>query len=164
MRKLFWGILLLVFISTASSYAGDAYIKGGLIIRPTDSLSASDRYLIDFGSDYSVGYMAALGWEVATAYYSQDFAGDKLRTVPINAFFNFKIISPNEGLRPFGKIGFGALTTVVNFKSNTDTSTMAGFHIGGGLQFSHFVAELQGEKRFKGGSPFTIILLGGFTW
>jgi len=164
MRKIFLGTFILLVLCT-TVFAGDAFLKAGLIVKPKDDLSASDRYLIDFGSDYRVGYMVGLGWEIATAYYSQDFAGDKLRTVPINSFVNIKISPPNnESVRPFGKIGFGAITNVVNYKSNTNTETKAAFHLAGGVELGHFVAEIQGIKRFKSGSDFTIALLGGVVW
>lgn len=163
MKKFLLGLSILVLLS-AAVHAGDAFVKAGLVVRPKNDLPASDRYLIDFGSDYRIGNMIGLGWEVATAYYSQDFAGDTLRTAPINAWVNLKVSTPTEGIRPFGKVGFGALTNVVNFKSNTDSSTAAGIHFSGGIEAAHFVAELQGQKRFKNDSDFTIILLGGFTW
>jgi hypothetical protein len=163
MNKLFLGILLLVFLC-ATTFAGEAFVKGGLVIHPTEGLSTSDRWLIDFGSDYRVGYMVGLGWEIATAYYSQDFGGDTLRTAPINAFMNLKISSPTEGVRPFGKIGFGAVVSILNFQNNTSTSTSAGLHLSGGVEAGHFVAELAGIKRFKGNSPFQVVLLGGFVW
>jgi hypothetical protein len=163
MKKPVLGFLVLVFLC-GSAFAGDAFAKFGVIVKPTDDLGLSDRYLIDFGSDYRVAYMVSLGWEIGTAYYSQDFAGDQLRTVPINTFVNLKVSPPNEGVRPFGKIGFGAITNIVNFKSNTDTETKAAFHLTGGVEAGHFVAELQGIKRFKTGSEFTVVLLGGLVW
>ena len=163
-RRLALGMFLLLIFTAGSVYAGDGFLKAGLIIKPKDDLSASDRYLIDFGSDYQVGYMVGIGWEIATAYYSQDFGGTTLRTVPINTFFNVKIMPPSEGIRPFGKVGVGALTTILNIDNNTDHSTDAAIHFSGGVELAKFVVELQGQKRFKSNSDFTWIVLAGFVF
>jgi len=162
-KTLTLGLFLLLLLAAQSSFA-EGFLKAGLIIKPTKDLSASDRYLIDFGGDYNVAYMFGVGWEVATAYYSQDFGNNTLRTVPVNAWFNVKLQSPSEGIRPFGKLGFGAMTTIFNIDNDTQHSTDAAFHITGGIELTKFVIELQGQKRFDSDSDFTWILLGGFVF
>ncbi len=84
--------------------------------------------------------------------------------MPINAFFNVKIMPPSEGIRPFGKVGVGALTTIFNIDNDTESNTDAAIHFSGGVELTKFVLELQGQKRFKSDSDFTWIVLAGFVF
>jgi len=165
-----FGIVCAVFfglaLMTGAAHAGDAYIKGGLILKPTEDLDISDRYLIDFGSDYFVSDFVGIGWEVGSAYYSEDFGGETFHVVPLNAWGNVKIAPPLEGLRPFGKAGIGVLTTFASFGGENDHQSNLGFHFTGGLELGApgrvaFVVELQGQKEFADNREFTVILLAG---
>ncbi len=165
-----FGIFCAVFLGfallTGSAHAGDAYIKGGFILHPTENLDLSERYLIDFGSDYFVSDFVGLGWEVATAYYSEDFGGETFHVVPLNVWGNVKIAPPTEGIRPFGKAGLGLLTTFVSFGGENDNQSNLGFHFTGGLELGApgrvaFVLELQGQKEFADNRDFTWIFLAG---
>ena len=159
-------VLLGLVLMIGTAQAGDAYVKGGLILEPAENLDISDRYLIDFGSDYFVSDFLGIGWEVGTAYYSEDFGGETLHVVPLNIWGNVKIAPPTEGLRPFGKAGIGVLTRLVSFGGDHEHESNLGFHFTGGLELGApgriaFVVELQGQKEFADNRDFTVILLAG---
>jgi len=165
-----FGTVCVVFLGlalmTGAAHAGDAYVKGGLILKPSEDIDLSDRYLIDFGSDYFVADFVGIGWEVATAYYSEDFGTETFHIVPLNVWGNVKIAPPTEGLRPFGKAGIGVLTTFVSFAGESDNESNLGFHFTGGLEIGApgrvaFVVEFQGQKEFDDNREFTVILLAG---
>ena len=167
MRKQVWAGLcvLAIFALAQTCQAGDAFVKGGLILRPSEDIDISDRYLISFGSDYPIAEYTALGFEIATAYYHFDFAEDDIHQVPLNGWVNVKGMMPLEGLRPFAKAGMGVLALLL-FGELEDQTTDLGIHFTGGIEFGSmdgtaFVAELQWQKAFDDDRPYTVILLGG---
>jgi hypothetical protein len=169
MRKVLWAGLCIIaifsFAHVKASYAGDAFVKGGIILRPSEDLDVSDRYLISFGSDYPIAEYVGLGFEIATAYYHFDFGEDDIHQVPLNGWVNVKATMPMEGLRPFAKAGMGVLGVLV-FGEVEDQTSDVGIHFTGGIEFgalggTGFIAELQWQKAFDEDRPYTVILMGG---
>jgi len=169
MNKLFFFFLATVFLFSfaATSHAGDAFVQGGLIVRPSD-VDVSDRWLIDFGSDYGVApdRQVTLGFEIATAYYTEDFGNETLHIVPINGWANVKYKVPLNGFRPFGGGGLGLISTYIR-DGGSDYGKDFGFHLVGGIELGSItgaglVLQIQGQKAFSNSDlPFTWIFLGG---
>ena len=86
--------IALLFLSlAASSSAGDAFVRGGVIFHPRD-LEFAGRWRANFGSDYAVNFAQTIyvGFEVQSSAFRQDVAGSERTAtlVPINGFVNVK--------------------------------------------------------------------------
>lgn len=166
MKRYCFVILLgCLFLSALTAQASDAFFKGGIILHPSD-VSASNRWLIAFGSDYVLAEQFCLGFELQTAYYSDSSFDPTLRYVPLNLFANVKYKAPFGIARPFVGGGLGLISTFFNAGDSTYIHDF-GYHLVGGAEFGSedgaaLVLELQTEQKLSGDNkPFNIIFFGG---
>lgn len=174
MKKICFVLLLGCLFLPAITQASDAFFKGGFILHPSslDTLSGnfdvslSDRWLVAFGSDYVAADQFSIGFELQTAYYSDDSFDPTIRTVPLNLFANVKYKGPFGGVRPYVGGGLGLISLFFN-ASDSEYIHDFGYHIMGGLELGSeegaaLVLELQGQQKLSGSDkPFNIIFFAG---
>jgi hypothetical protein len=165
MRKIFLVLFLGCLCLPAISQASDGFIKGGFIMHPSD-VDLSNRWLVAFGSDYVAADQFSIGFELQTAYYSDDSFEPTIRIVPLNLFANVKYKGPFGGVRPYVGGGLGLISTFFN-AGDSDYVHDFGYHIMGGLELGRedgaaLILEIQGQQKFSGDiNPFNIIFFGG---
>lgn len=174
MRKIFFVLLLGCLCLPAISQASDGFLKGGFILHPSNvdtllgnaDISLSDRWLVAFGSDYVAADQFSIGFELQTAYYSDDTFDPTIRTVPLNLFANVKYKGPFGGVRPYVGGGLGLISLFFN-ASDSEYIHDFGYHIMGGIELGRedgaaLVLEIQGQQKFSGDvNPFNIIFFAG---
>jgi hypothetical protein len=149
--------LLVVAMLTAAALgsakpasAGDAFVKGGLILHPTD-LDFEGRWRAAFGSDYAANFSETLfvGFELQTSVYRQDVVDGSTATIlPASGFVNVKFKSAGLRTRPFGGGGLGLISQFQFLSGNTSWNKNFGFHLLGGVEVGRLVLELQLQKGF----------------
>jgi len=128
-------IIPLLFFWSLPASAGDAFLKGGIQLRPSD-VGVSDRWFLAAGADWGIERLTYFGFELQSAFYSDpplNKSGTRV-TVPINGFINFKLKSPAGGARPFAGAGVGLISTYFHDAVETDYTADFGYHLMGGLE------------------------------
>ena len=150
--------------------AGDAFLKGGLVVSPSKDIPFKDKWRLSFGSDYMQWDQLGIGFELQMAYSSEKILNETFHYVPLNIFVNVKYKTATAPVRPYGGGGVGMLSTLV-FDGGSTWNKQAGIHVMGGAEFGSleetaFVAELQIVKPVSGsGSKATQIhLYAGIKW
>jgi hypothetical protein len=140
-----------VFSWAKPAAAGDAFVKGGLLLHPTD-LGFEGRWRAAFGSDYSANFRETLfvGFELQTSVYRQDVNADgpTATIVPANGFVNVKFKSSGLRTRPFGGGGLGLISRFQLLSGDTSWDKNFGFHVLGGVEIGRLVLELQLQRGF----------------
>lgn len=159
-------VLLLLCLLPLTVQASDGFFKAGFALKPSD-VDLSDRWLVAFGSDYMIAGQFSMGFELQTAYYSDNNFDPALHYVPLNLFANVKYKAPYGGVRPFVGGGLGLISTFFN-AGKSDYISDFGFHLVGGVELGHedgaaFLLELQGQQNLSSelDTPFVIIFFGG---
>ncbi len=160
---------LAIFIKS-NAYAGDAFLKGGIMLKPDGDIDFKHKWRISFGSDYMNWDQLGIGFEVQMAYSTEDILDETFHYVPLNIFVNVKYKTATEGVRPFGGGGAGLLSTLI-FDGGSDWLKRAGIHALGGVEFgsleeSAFVVEIQFIKPISGDLPkdTEIHIYAGIKW
>jgi hypothetical protein len=153
---LMMGLIGVIFMQQYS-YAGDAFLKGGIMLKPDGDIDFKHKWRISFGSDYMNWDQLGVGFEVQMAYSSEDISDETYHYIPLNIFINVKYKTATEGVRPFGGGGVGLLSTLA-FDGGSNWFKRAGIHAVGGVEFgsleeSAFVIELQLIKPISGDEP-----------
>lgn len=151
-RLLVAAMLTAVVLSPANPvFAGDAFVKGGVILHPRD-IGFEGRWRAAFGSDYAANFAETLfiGFELQTSVYRQDLAegGPTATILPANGFVNVKYKSTGLRTRPFGGGGLGLISRFQFASGDTTWDRNFGFHLLGGVELGHLVLELQLQKGF----------------
>lgn len=160
------GSLLTVFLLAAGpAAAGDAFFKGGFIVRPGGT-DLSDRWLFSFGSDYPINYDETLfvGFELETAYYREPLGVDTVQVVPAHGFLNAKFKGGQRDVRPYAGAGFGALTFFTFLPGDNSWERDFAFHLLGGVELGRLVIELSAARSFESGDEFRWAILFGVVW
>lgn len=138
-------------LAAKAGFAGDAFVKGGVVLHPRD-IGIEGRWRAAFGSDYAANFAETLfvGFEVQTSVYRQDLvAGGPTATVlPANGFVNVKYKSTGLRTRPFGGGGLGLISRFQFVSGDTTWDKNFGFHLLGGVELGRLVLELQLQKGF----------------
>jgi len=163
-------ILSLIFLLQSYVEAGDAFLKGGILLSPDGDIAFKHKWRISFGSDYMNWDQLGIGFEVQMAYSSEEVLLEKLHYVPLNIFVNVKYKTATEGVRPYGGGGVGLMSTMI-FDGGSNWNKRAGIHVMGGAEFGSleetaFVAELQIVKPISGDGPkdTEIHVYAGIKW
>jgi len=159
----------LFFMLQGYSKAGDAFLKGGLFLRPDGDVDLKYKWRISFGSDYMQWDQLGIGFEIQMSYSSTDILGETIHTIPLNIFINIKYKTATESVRPFGGGGLGMISAM-SFDGGSSWDKEFGMHLLGGVELgslegSAFVAELQLIKPLSGDNKDTIVaVFGGIKW
>lgn len=104
-------LALAVLVLPTSALAGDAYIKGGVVLGGNNG-AFTNRWFISTGTDWGVSDSAYLGLEFQGAFRSNNTVGNAVvDSVPANLFLNGKWKSNTDDVRPYAGLGFRALRT-----------------------------------------------------
>lgn len=166
-------VAIMLFTLQGSLKAGDAFLKGGLILRPDGDVDLKYKWRISFGSDYMQWDQLGIGFEIQMSYSSTDVQVGPLKetihTIPLNIFINVKYKTATESVRPFGGGGLGMLSAI-SFDGGSNWDKQFGIHLLGGVELgslegSAFVAELQLIKPLSGNNKDTsVAIFGGIKW
>ena len=160
--------LALLFLGlAASSSAGDAFFRGGVIFHPRD-IGLAGRWRANFGSDYAVNFSESiyLGFEIQISGFRQDVAGSERTAtlVPADGFINLKYKSGSIGARPYGGGGIGLISTLVLLAGDNSWDNSMGYHLLGGVELGALSLELQLQRAFESGSDMTYAFYAGFVF
>lgn len=148
-------LALYLIIPVRPAAAGDAFVKGGLILHPA-GIDIEGRWRAAFGSDYAANFAETLfvGFELQTSVYRQDVVGGPTATiVPANGFVNVKFKSSGLRTRPFGGGGLGLISRFQFLSGSNAWDKKLGFHLLGGAEIGRLVLELQLQKGFDSDVP-----------
>jgi hypothetical protein len=154
-------------LGSATTFAGDAFFKGGAIFHPRD-VGFEGRWRLAFGSDYPVNFSETLfvGFEVETSVYRQDVVedGPVATIVPMNGFVNVKFKSRSLDVRPFAGGGLGLASNFLFVSSNSDWDKYFAFHLLGGVELGRLVLELKLQTGFDSERDTEWAGYVGFVW
>lgn len=158
----------LILVSPATSRAGDAFLKLGIIVHP-DVGDFSDRWFVSVGSDWGFHPQGFWGLEFQGAYRSESAGDFSVKAVPANVFMNIKWKSEAEAVRPYAGAGVGLVSTYIRAEafgeSDNEWVKDAGFQMMGGIELNRsFAVELLGQRVFEEGAEFSWSLLAGLRW
>lgn len=160
-------VLAMAVVRPNECSAGDAFLRGGLILSP-GGIDSAARWRLAFGSDYPVNFDETLfaGFEGQLSAYRQDVVGvDRTATFfPANAFVNVKYKSGGLGVRPYGGGGIGLVGSFLLLSGGNDWSRDLGFHVLGGVELGRLGLELQLQRAFASGADTTFTAYAGFVW
>ncbi len=159
-------VALAVLVLPTSALAGDAYIKGGIVLGGNNG-AFTNRWFISTGTDWGVTDSAYLGLEFQGAFRSNSTVGNSVvDSVPANLFLNGKWKSNTDDVRPYAGLGFGMVSTYVRSTVNGATTTQyvkdGAFQLMGGVELNQrWVLELLGQHVFQDGAGWRWSFLGG---
>lgn len=163
-------VVFLILFLHAYAHAGDAFFKGGIMLRPDGDIDFKHKWRLSFGSDYMKWDQIGAGFEIHVAYSSEDIDDETFYYIPLNVFVNVKYKTATEGIRAFGGGGIGMLSQL-NFNGDSEWFKRAGIHAMGGAEFGSleqtaFVVELQLIKPISGNIPkdTQVCVFGGIKW
>jgi opacity protein-like surface antigen len=164
------GVLAIVamLIAPTASFAGDAFLKLGIILSP-DMGGFSNEWYVSAGSDWGFHPQVFWGLEFQGAYWSESEGDAKVEVVPANVFANIKWKAESEQVRPYVGAGVGLVSSYVRTKfgdeSDNEWVKDAGFHFMGGVEFSRrFAVEMMGQKVFEDDTEWMWSILFGLRW
>ena len=158
-------VALLFLGLAASSSAGDAFVRGGVVFYPRD-VEFAGRWRVNFGSDYAVNFSQTIfvGFEIQSSAFRQGVEGSESTAtlVPFNGFVNVKYKSASIGARPYGGGGIGLINQFVILAGSNDWSHKMGFHLLGGVELGALSLEVQLQRAFESGSDTSFAFYAGF--
>lgn len=163
-------LVLFILFLQAYTHAGDAFFKGGIMLKPDGDIDFKHKWRLSFGSDYMKWDQIGAGFEIQLAYSSEDIVNETFYYIPLNVFVNVKYKTATEGIRAFGGGGIGMLSKLI-FDGDSTWYKRIGIHAVGGAEFGSleqtaFVVELQLIKPISGDEPkdTEVLLLAGIKW
>lgn len=171
--------LTTLFAFSGAAHAGDAFFKFGILMNEIDeSFDFADRWKLGAGSDWLVGDMVGIGFEVQFAYRQYDVVlgtpgvEGKFRAIPLNILANVKFKPAMDGsFHPYFGGGGGLMGSFNSFDTEVTTIEVnnefdGGVHLVGGMELgpddgAAFLVEFEVARRLTDGAVNEYFLSGG---